>query len=92
VAKYIEMVCFCNQTISESLKKSFYSGRIIEVNLDVAGNWGRIQGELAKKGQMMPVIDSLIACTGITYSMAVVTRNITDMERKHLDSIPLCYL
>jgi predicted nucleic acid-binding protein len=54
---------------------------------DVAENWGHIQSELEKKGQALPIIDSLIACTGITHSMIVVTRNIKDMERSGVELI-----
>ena len=68
------------------LEKRF-TGRIIDINLDVAENWGHIQSELEKKGQALPIIDSLIACTGITHSMIVVTRNTKDMERSGVELI-----
>ncbi|MCP4178852.1 MAG: type II toxin-antitoxin system VapC family toxin [bacterium] len=68
------------------LEKRFCE-RIIDINLDVAENWGHIQGELEKKGNALPIIDSLIACTAITHSMIAVTRNIKDMARSGVELI-----
>ena len=70
----------------EGLEKRFL-GRIIDINLDVAENWGHILGELEKKGKTLPIIDSLIACTAITHSMIAVTRNTKDMTRSGVELI-----
>ncbi len=70
----------------DALEKRF-TGRILDIDMDTAENWGHIQAELEKKGQPMPIIDSLIACTGITHSLIVATRNIKDMERSGVDLI-----
>ena len=64
-----------------------FAGRIVDINLEVAENWGHIQSELEKKGRSLPIIDSLIACTAITHSMIVVTRNTKDMERSGVELI-----
>ncbi len=61
--------------------------RIIDINLEVAENWGHIQSELEKQGRALPIIDSLIACTAITHSMIVVTRNTKDMDRSGVELI-----
>ena len=68
------------------LEKRF-ADRIVDINLEVAENWGHIQSELEKKGEALPIIDSLIASTGITHSMVVVTRSIKDMERSGVELI-----
>ena len=54
---------------------------------EVAESWGLIQGMLEKKGEPMPTIDALIACTAITNSMTVVTRNTKDMARSGVELI-----
>ncbi|MEI6056636.1 MAG: type II toxin-antitoxin system VapC family toxin [Lentisphaerota bacterium] len=61
--------------------------RTLDVNKEVAESWGLIQGLLEKKGEPMPTIDALIACTAITNSMAVVTRNTKDMARSGVELI-----
>ena len=68
------------------LEKRFL-GRIIDISLDVAENWGHIQGELEKKGKTLPIIDALIACTAITHTMIAVTRNTKDMARSGVELI-----
>ena len=42
--------------------------------------WGKIQGMAERAGKPMPAIDSLIAATGITHHLTVVTRNTSDMK------------
>lgn len=65
--------------IDNELKERF-SGRILDVNIDVAKTWGKIQAIAEKQGKMIPAIDSLIAATGIYYKLTVVTRDVTDMK------------
>jgi predicted nucleic acid-binding protein len=43
--------------------------------------WGRLQGESERKGESLPVMDSLIAATAKAHGLVVVTRNIKDIER-----------
>ena len=57
-----------------------FSGRIIPIDDQVAMNWGAIQASAEKNGTPIPSIDGLIAATGITHKMTVVTRNVADME------------
>jgi predicted nucleic acid-binding protein len=40
---------------------------------------GEIQAVAEQRGVKMPIIDSLIAATGLTHDLTVVTRNVTDM-------------
>jgi predicted nucleic acid-binding protein len=66
--------------VENDLKERF-SNRTLDINIIVAKIWGRIQGVAEKNGKPMPVIDSLIAATGIAYGLIVVTRNAADMEQ-----------
>ncbi len=57
-----------------------FSGRILDVTMDVARKWGEIQGKAERQGKIMPAMDSLIAATGLTHGLVVVTRNFSDMK------------
>ncbi|MGA1865566.1 MAG: type II toxin-antitoxin system VapC family toxin [bacterium] len=65
--------------IDNELRERFL-GKILDINIEVAKVWGKIQGNSEKQGVTIPAIDSLIAATGIFYGLIVVTRNIIDME------------
>jgi len=65
--------------IENDLKERF-SNRIINIDMPVMKMWGKIQGMAERTGKPMPAIDSLIAATGITHHLTVVTRNISDMK------------
>lgn len=58
-----------------------FTGRILDIDLDTALCWGRIQGETERTGEKLPVMDSLIAATAAAHGLIVVTRNARDMER-----------
>jgi predicted nucleic acid-binding protein len=57
-----------------------FSGRILEIAIDVASFWGHILGSCERKGTVLPAIDSLIAAQGLFHKMTIVTRNVSDME------------
>ena len=57
-----------------------FEGRILGIDAKVAKKWGEIQASTEAHGRKLPVIDSLIASTAIAHEMAVVTRNVDDME------------
>lgn len=65
--------------LESDLSKRFEK-RILFITDSVARKWGEIQGIAERQGNKMPVVDSLIAATGITYNLQVVTRNTDDME------------
>ena len=65
--------------VENDLKERFWN-RIIDIDLQVAMMWGKIQGMTERIGRPMPAIDSLIAATGITHHVTVVTRNTSDMK------------
>ena len=67
------------QWVESDLTKRF-ENRILPVSNSVAKKWGEIQGKAEQEGNKMPVIDSLIAATGLVHDFQVVTRNTKDME------------
>jgi hypothetical protein len=58
-----------------------FSGRLLAVDQRVAERWGRLSGESESRGEPLPVIDALVAATGLEHGLEVVTRNIADLER-----------
>jgi predicted nucleic acid-binding protein len=66
--------------IEDELKNRFQN-RIIGIDMRVSVIWGKIQSIAEKKGKPMPAVDALIAATGISHDLTVVTRNVTDMEQ-----------
>jgi len=58
-----------------------FTGRILDIDLETALCWGRIQGEAEQAGLKLPVMDSLIAATAAAHGLIVLTRNVRDMER-----------
>jgi predicted nucleic acid-binding protein len=58
-----------------------FMGRIIDIDLETVLIWGRLQGEFERKGESLPVMDSLIAATAKAHGLVVVTRNVKDIER-----------
>ena len=65
--------------VENDLAERFWN-KIIDIDIQVAMMWGKIQGMTERIGRPMPAIDSLIAATGITYHLTVVTRNTSDMK------------
>jgi predicted nucleic acid-binding protein len=58
-----------------------FRGRILAVDFNVAQKWGYIQASSEIAGHKMPVIDSLIAATGLVYDMTVATRDTGGMGK-----------
>lgn len=69
-----------SQWIGHDLKERF-TGKIFDIDLLVAKTWGEIQGASETAGSPMPAIDSLIAATGLSHDLTVVTRNVADMQQ-----------
>lgn len=66
--------------IEEGLRPRF-EGRVLPVSQGIAGKWGEISGEAERKGEKLPVIDSLIGATALVEDLVVVTRNTKDIGR-----------
>lgn len=58
-----------------------FGERLLAVDLRAATRWGALTGESEKRGQPLPVIDSLIAATAAVHGLAVATRNVEDFKR-----------
>jgi predicted nucleic acid-binding protein len=56
---------------------SFFIGRILTVDANVADRWGRL---IAQVGHPTPAIDSLLAATALHHGLKLVTRNTRDFE------------
>ncbi len=65
--------------VTYDMKKRF-ENKIIDFDLHTATIWGKIQARSEISGQKLPAIDSLIAATGMSHELIVVTRNTKDME------------
>jgi predicted nucleic acid-binding protein len=56
-----------------------FSHRILPISLDVALEWGIVQGKSESAGRPLPTIDSLLGATAIVHNLTVVTRNEIDL-------------
>lgn len=68
-----------HQWLEHDLRERFGS-RILAVTLTVAQVWGEVQCRSEQQGRPLPAFDGLIAATGLTHGLTVVTRNGSDME------------
>ncbi|OGA62966.1 MAG: recombinase [Betaproteobacteria bacterium RIFCSPLOWO2_12_FULL_67_28] len=55
--------------------------RLLAIDGTVAATWGKLAGEAESRGEPLPVIDGLIAATGLAHHLVIATRNIGDFER-----------
>lgn len=62
----------------------WFAGRILEIDVNVADTWGRLQGI---SRHPLPAIDSLIAATAINFNLSLVTRNVDDFKFTSLEVI-----
>lgn len=63
--------------IEHELKIRFH-GRILELDEQAIFNWGKMNGDNARRGRNLPVIDSMISAIALTHDLTVVSRNETD--------------
>lgn len=55
--------------------------RLLAIDGTVAATWGKLAGEAESRGEPLPVIDGLIAATGLAHDLVIATRNTKDFER-----------
>ncbi len=55
--------------------------RLVAMDGTVAVTWRKLAGAAEARGERLPVIDGLIAATGIANDLIIATRNIGDFER-----------
>jgi len=58
-----------------------FEGRILPLDREVCLQWGTLRGQMQLKGQIIPVVDALLAATALAHRMTFVTRNVADFER-----------
>ena len=58
-----------------------FKGRVLGLSQEVALEWGVLLGSNERKGEKLPLIDSLLASTAIQYNLTLVTRNTDDFGR-----------
>lgn len=58
-----------------------FGHRLVEIDTEIARAWGTLLGEAERRGEKLPVVDSLIAVSASVHDLIVVTRNVQDMER-----------
>lgn len=58
-----------------------FERRILPLSIEVASTWGALQGEAERRGEKLPVVNSLIAATALIHHLTVVTRNVQDLQR-----------
>lgn len=65
--------------ISDMLSR--FAGRILAFDLDVAQQWGRIEGRARLGSGKLPVLDSQLAATALFHGLTLVTHNEADFSR-----------
>ncbi len=55
-----------------------FDRRIIDLDTATLRRWGRLTGNLEKKGRVLPIIDSFLAATALEYDLTIITRNTAD--------------
>ena len=53
----------------------------LPIEADTGIRWARLLATLRKTGKAMPLKDSLIAATALTYDLIIATRNVRDFQK-----------
>ena len=62
--------------------ETHYADRILPITATIADQWGRL-----RPSQGLPVIDGLMAATGLEHKLTVVTRNTADFQRSGVHTL-----
>jgi len=57
-----------------------FQENLIELDVNILTQWGKLNAHLETKGKTMPAIDSLIAASALERGLILVTRNVSDFE------------
>jgi predicted nucleic acid-binding protein len=57
-----------------------FSGRVLDVDLDVADAWAQLRSLGDETGRPLPVIDGLLLATAQVNGLTFVTRNLKDVD------------
>ena len=55
--------------------------RALKTDAVVSRRWAELIADLRKKGQAVPVLDSMIAATALAHGLTVATHNVRDFEK-----------
>ncbi len=55
--------------------KSWFAGRVLPIDLEVAERWALILARAEASGRTLPAVDALLAASALTHGLALVTRN-----------------
>jgi len=47
----------------------------------ISRRWAKLVANLRKKGQTLPILDSMIAATALTHGLTVATHNVRDFQK-----------
>lgn len=64
-----------------------FSGKIIDIDVEVMLEWGKLNQKLKSIGKPMPIMDSLIASTCSVKNLILVTRNEKDFQNIDINII-----
>lgn len=59
---------------------SQYGARVIPLDASIARRWGRLSGELSRKGIATSMADGLIAASALVHGLKLATRNVEDFR------------
>ena len=58
-----------------------FGERVLGVDAETALIWGRLSGDSERRGEPLPVVDTLLAATVLRHNLTLVTRNARDFRR-----------
>lgn len=58
-----------------------FGERLLGVDADTALIWGRLSGDGERRGEPLPVVDTLLAATALRHNLTLMTRNARDFGR-----------
>lgn len=59
---------------------SRFDRRTLALDAPTLRRWGRLTGNLEKKGRVLPIVDSFLAATALEYELTIITRNTADFK------------
>ena len=65
--------------MNDAITKRF-ANRMFPLDVEIMLRWGSLSAELENSGHPMPIMDTLIAATGLVNNLVLVTRNVTDFQ------------
>jgi tRNA(fMet)-specific endonuclease VapC len=57
-----------------------FQENLIELDVSILIQWGKLNARLETTGKKMPAIDSLIAASALELGLLLITRNVSDFE------------